>query len=446
MIRTPRVLLASTLALVMAGFFIPAAHADDNVIADDNLKACLNSQMNRPAGTPVTAADLQSDQWPLSLYCQNQGISSLAGVESMATRSDVYVDLQGNAITDLAPLTDLKIGYLDVSGNSITSLAPLSGMTMLHDLRANDNKISDLSPLKDLSALGLLYAGSNQISDMSTVAALTGLVYLGLPGNMITDPSPMSGLPNLMFVSLSNNRISDISGLTDLPRVYSLALDGNQISDISVLASAPTLGNVSLGGNAITDLSPLADMYARSGSSRISAPDQRVRVSVGVNVSVPLPTVSILDPAPSAYDHTLALNGNTLTMTPSSTANTAINGDSITYLAPGRYAWTWRASTTCESGTPNLDPTCWPFIDFSGTAIVTVPGSGTDDNSGADENSETDANKDGSTTDDTSKANNDSLVVSTGGTAVNTVPLAVLLIAAGLVLLVVRRQVSHPTR
>jgi len=386
-IRTSRALLASTLALVMLGFTAPLAQADDNVITDPNLRACLNTSINRAADTAITEADLSS--WSNDIIdCSNQSIASLEGMQHFNQTYPAWFKFEGNQITDISPLTGLNIGQLD-----------------LYD---------------------------NKISDISAIATLPGLVYLGLADNMITDPSPISGLPNLMFVGLMNNKISDISGLTDLPRVASLALDGNQISDISVLASAPTLSNISLDGNSITDLSPLVAMYTGSGSARISAIDQKVRFSAVINTPASLPTVTTLNPSPAVYDTALFLGpGNVLAMTPSSTDNIVTEGSTmtVTYLAPGGYTWTWRARTVCESGNAALDPTCWPSINFSGTAVVTVPGPAT----GGD--------NEGSSPKDTSAVEEDtSVVAQTGGAAVHTGPLAVLLIAAGLALFATRRR------
>ena len=408
MIRVARALLASTLVLVAGSFLAPLAQADDNVIPDANLKACLNTSINRAADTAITEAELSS--WSGEMIdCSNKNIASLEGMQYFNKSYPAWFDLGDNQITSISPLAGLNIGQLDVYNNKIT--------------------------------------------DMSTVATLPGLVYLSLAGNMITDPSPMSGLPNLMYVGLMNNKISDISGLTDLPRVASLALSGNQISDVSPLttASAPNLSNLSLDQNAISDLSPLDSLYA-DHQIRISALDQQVRLADAVvGEAQPVPTVKVVGQDPSLYKPVPVLDGHTLAMTPSSTTNLSIDSSSgaVTYSAAGVYEWTWVAGAACGSDNPAMDPTCWPYVNYSGTATITVTAPGTE--GGTSSGTEggtggTDGDKEGSNAGNGSITDNPT-AAPTGGTVTSATPLVgVLFIAMGMAILVVRRHMSHSTR
>jgi len=400
MIRTSRILITSlsTLVLVTAGLLAPVAHGDDNVIGDDNLQACLNTGINRPVDTAITAAELSA--WTGDISCGSQNIASLDGLEYLSQSGSSTIDLQNNQITDISALKDQNIGYLDISTNHISSIAPLQGMTSLSNLRAMDNTISD----------------------MSVVATLTGLTILALNNNQISDPSAISGLPSLGMVGLSNNKISDISGLTNLPQVQALNLTGNQISDLSVLATAaPHLSTLSINGNAVTDLSPVA--AAGKQGMTIHATDQKVSLSATVGTAVPIPMVNIVD---DLADAPLV---SPLMMTPPSTMNISLNevSGTVTYLAAGTYSWTWYS---------NLVNT-----EFSGSLTVTVTGAGTDNGTGS-----TDNNKDESTASNTTTTENPA-AAPTGGTATSATPLVgVLLIVAGMVLLVVRRQTSPTTR
>jgi len=78
-------------------------------------------------------------------------IHSLEGIQNLKKLEKVIID-QGNFITDLSPLKDLKLKYLDVSFNEITDLSPLRTLPLEH-LSIEGNNITNLSPLMGIPTL-----------------------------------------------------------------------------------------------------------------------------------------------------------------------------------------------------------------------------------------------------------------------------------------------------
>lgn len=93
-------------------------------------------------------------------------------------------ELQDEDIISLKHMTNLI--SLDLSGNQISDLTPLSGLKDLEWLKLSNNQISDLNPLSGLKDLEFLDLSFNQISDIKPLAELTELGWLVLYGNGLT--------------------------------------------------------------------------------------------------------------------------------------------------------------------------------------------------------------------------------------------------------------------
>ena len=141
------------------------------------------------------------------------------------------VDLSGNQISDLRPLSGLtKLTLLCIQCNQVSDLSPLSRMTNLTSLSLDDNQISDISPLSGLTNLTWLTLGKNQISDISPLSGLTNLRNLDLHCNQISDINPLSGITNLAWLCLEKNQISDLRPLSRLTNKGSIYAKDQNIS------------------------------------------------------------------------------------------------------------------------------------------------------------------------------------------------------------------------
>ena len=243
-------------------------------IPDANLRAALESALDKTAGEVITQGEL-AGLTVLNAWARQ--IRSLAGLECATGLTELYLGMTisccyiGNQIKDLSPLAGLTaLTKLYLGHNQITDLSPLAGLTALTELDLGDNQITDISPLAGLTGLWGLYLDDNQITDSSFrhLAGLTALTELYLQNNRLTDSSLrhlvryLAGLPTLKELLLDRNQITDLSPLVGLTTLTWLQLIDNQITDISPLAGLTGLTGVELGDNQITDLSPLAGLTA----------------------------------------------------------------------------------------------------------------------------------------------------------------------------------------
>ena len=245
-------------------------------IPDRDLRAVIEKRLGKTSGATITGTEMRTLTVLFASFTPGgkRHIQDLTGLEFAINLTKL--DLLGNQISDLSPLTKLKnLTELDISkqtlievdgfyGNIIyllSDLSPLAELKNLTSLSLKGNQISDISPLAELKNLTSLNLWSNRISDISPLTKLKNLIKLYLGGNRISDISPLAELKNLTSLSLTDNhQISDFSPLTKLKNLTSLSLKGNRISDISPLAELKNLTSLNLEGNRISDLSPLAEL------------------------------------------------------------------------------------------------------------------------------------------------------------------------------------------
>lgn len=184
-------------------------------------------------------------------------------------------------ISDLTTIRDINIlrqykhlMYLNISGNEIEDLSPLSDVTALTQLVARNNRVSrcvgffpkccrpgnawstgDKAIGSILSSLDL---GNNLISVIDGLDEHVFIEVLLLGKNLISKIDGLQALKNLRVLDLSYNKISRMENLQGLP-IQELNLKGNQISDISGvgLSELPRLSVLDLSENKIKSLTPL---------------------------------------------------------------------------------------------------------------------------------------------------------------------------------------------
>ena len=121
--------------------------------------------------------------------------------------------LTSQAISDLSPLSVMKLERINISDNFVGNLLPLKDMVTLRELDVCQNPLRDLTPISRLLSLVALDISHTQVTDLSPLADLTKLQTLNMVYCDVADISVLAGLPNLREVDLSNTLVTDLSPL-----------------------------------------------------------------------------------------------------------------------------------------------------------------------------------------------------------------------------------------
>ena len=81
----------------------------------------------------------------------------------------LQLDLDGNVISDLSPLSELNVTDLRVCGNEISDITPLGKLKKIERLSISYNPIKDISALRNVTTLLQLNAVVCPIEDFSPV-------------------------------------------------------------------------------------------------------------------------------------------------------------------------------------------------------------------------------------------------------------------------------------
>ena len=143
--------------------------------ADPALEAMVRDAMDKPSGDitvaeakAVASLDLAYAEWQ-KYVSEKEPIRSIAGLEHFTNLESL--DLSGNAITDLTPLSALtSLKALVLSGCAAEDYTPLASLTNLRVLVLKHSTIADLSPLLTLTNLKCLYLDGSQIQNYFPLA------------------------------------------------------------------------------------------------------------------------------------------------------------------------------------------------------------------------------------------------------------------------------------
>ena len=246
----------------------PATPPDTEItLADPVLRAGVERALDKPAGEPITAAELASLtvlSVPRGRDAGSAAITDLSGLEH-ATALEV-LDLAEHdvaALTPLACLTGLRA--LNLARNRVADLALLRGLASLQRLYLYDNQISDIAPLATLTALTELHLDHNDITTIAALSGLSGLEVLGMGGNQISGIAALRGLTGLEALYLFDNDIADAGALSGLGSLGTLWVDGNDLTSPYGWAPAGGLGYLDARHNLIADVAPLDGLAAPGG-------------------------------------------------------------------------------------------------------------------------------------------------------------------------------------
>ena len=202
-------------------------------IPDPNLRAKIETTLDKPAGATITEAEMATLP---KLKESDANIRDLTGLEHATGLTSL--DLRRNSISDISPLAELTLlTSVILYNNSISNISPLGKLTKLEELHLDNNSISDISPLARLTNMRWLLLQHNSISNLKPLERLTRMGTLNLAHNLVSDISALSGLTNLNLLVLTNNRVSDISALKGIRLLNAVVLTNNMVSDIEPLVA-----------------------------------------------------------------------------------------------------------------------------------------------------------------------------------------------------------------
>ena len=188
-----------------------------------------------------------------------------------------------------------------------------------------------------------------------TTAQLDSITELSCAGRGIADATGTSAQTNLTKLFHGGNKLTDVTPQAGSTKVFSLGLQNNQIADISPLRALTALSTVSLEGNRLTDISVLGGLPAWKALSGGTRHGQK---AVGSRA-----TAARVAPVP------VVVGSSGSTVTPTAPSGAVVSGTTVTYPAPGSYAWSFR------------DPADFSFngtvtVEVGAPSVVTVPDDG----------------------------------------------------------------------
>ena len=77
--------------------------------------------------------------------------------------------INGSEVSDLSPLSEMRLSFLGLSRTKVSDLSPLRGMPLIY-LNCDGTPISDLNPLRGCQSLRTLSIVDTQVSPEGIVA------------------------------------------------------------------------------------------------------------------------------------------------------------------------------------------------------------------------------------------------------------------------------------
>ncbi|WP_404445465.1 cell wall-binding repeat-containing protein [Sutcliffiella horikoshii] len=244
MLKSKFFVVALAFIFVVSSLAAPVANASNSFFQDTNLEQAVKDSLEVDKLTEDSFADF------IELYGSEYGISSLVGLETYGTNLE-FVLLDNNNISDLTPFTNLKqIQHLELSGNNIQNVKPLSGLKETF-LSLGYNNISDISAFKGWTS-GMLDLSGNNITDITPLKDMKeGMVFLF--ENPLNDKSlelikQLEKNEDLMIIHDGSKFADRISGPSRFETAVEISMSGWFEADTVVLANGLNFPDALAGG------------------------------------------------------------------------------------------------------------------------------------------------------------------------------------------------------
>jgi serine/threonine protein kinase len=229
------------------------------------------ADMNRPFTAEQHNEQLTFDNWYLDMAIRNilntDADSPIYRIQVLSYVGDIQIF--GTSIMYPSPDNVLTKQHIDkemaayyINGirvyarGDVSSLEDIPNAYYLRDLTLISQNISDLTPLSGMK-LELIRLCDNYIGNLLPLKDMLSLRELDICQNPVKDLTPISRLLSLKRLDISHTQITDLSPVKGLTKLEALSLNYCDIDDISVLKNLPNLREVDLGNTKVTDLSPL---------------------------------------------------------------------------------------------------------------------------------------------------------------------------------------------
>jgi Leucine-rich repeat (LRR) protein len=159
-------------------------------------------------------------------------------------------------LVDLSPLRGIALTWLRLGGTGVADLSSLRDMHSLEKLNVAFTKVSDLSPLSALRLTEIDLTGT-RIFDISALRGMK-LKKLDLRDTRVADLSPSAGMP-LTFIDASNIPASDYAPLAGAP-LEACTIQNSPVRDLSFLTNSPVKDLCLFGCNELRGYSVLAGL------------------------------------------------------------------------------------------------------------------------------------------------------------------------------------------
>lgn len=211
------------------------------------------------------------------LYSSNRNGLDISPLKSLVNLE--VLDLRENMITDISALSSLAVlKKLDLTNNRISDISSLRNCVSLIELDISSNRyvndegvectIDTLEPLYRLPYLRSIIANDCGIKNIRNISSLAALTYLEIGHNYIDDISPICFMLILGYVDVNHNIITDISCLSGDMSIRELNVSYNLISDFNVILNMHSLENIVWAGNPINDYTPIND-FENKGDNKV---------------------------------------------------------------------------------------------------------------------------------------------------------------------------------
>jgi hypothetical protein len=164
----------------------------------------------------------------------------------------VEANLFRSGVRSVDPLKEVPLRGLDLGFTQVTDLSPLSGMK-LETLVLENVPVSDLSVIKGMP-LRILKLQNTKVTDFSVLSGLP-LQQLNLLNLPFADLTLLKDMP-LQILWLTGTQVTDLTGIP-AARLVSLDIERTSVTSLDPLSTVSTLRRLNIAGTQVTDVTPL---------------------------------------------------------------------------------------------------------------------------------------------------------------------------------------------